>query len=58
MSVIPRSIASWMVRMDCVSSVPPHIHPPIVHVPRAIREAVICVLGMPMTSILTLDLAV
>src|SRR5215204_1532497 len=28
-----------MVRMDSASSVPPHIQPPIAHVPSAMREA-------------------
>src|ERR1019366_868563 len=37
-SEIPRSIAEWIVRIDSCSSVPPHIHPPIAHVPRPMRE--------------------
>src|SRR5258708_6296646 len=41
MSVTPRSIAERMVRIDSSrSDLPPHIQPPIAHVPRAIREAV------------------
>src|SRR4030081_1611049 len=39
-SVIPRSIAERMVRIDSSrSEFPPHIQPPIAHVPSAMREA-------------------
>src|SRR5262249_36395271 len=38
-SVMPRSSAAQMVRIDCSSSVPPHIQPPIAHVPRPMRAA-------------------
>src|SRR6516164_7678845 len=37
-SVMPRSSAEQMVRIDRSSSVPPHIQPPIAHVPRPMRE--------------------
>src|SRR5271163_2193579 len=44
---MPRSSASWMVRIDCASSVPPHIHPPIAQVPRPMRETLS---GVPVIS--------
>jgi hypothetical protein len=37
-SVIPRSIAAWMVSMASCSPEPPHIQPPIAQVPRPIRD--------------------
>ena len=37
-SVTPRSTAERIVAIDRASSVPPHIQPPIAHVPRPIRE--------------------
>ena len=39
MRVMPRSIAERMVWTDSSTSVPPHIQPPMAHVPRAMREA-------------------
>src|ERR1700730_9616695 len=35
---MPPSTAAWIVLTDSSSSVPPHIQPPIAHVPRPIRE--------------------
>ena len=37
-NVIPRSSAAQIVRIERSSSVPPHIQPPIAHVPSPIRE--------------------
>src|SRR5260370_3399055 len=38
MRVMPRSTADRMVRIASISSVPPHIHPPIAHDPSPIRD--------------------
>src|SRR5271154_3135478 len=38
--LIPLSSAAWIVRIDSVSSVPPHIQPPMAQVPSATREPV------------------
>jgi hypothetical protein len=51
MIVIPWSIAVWIVPSASRMSVPPHIHPPIAHVPSAIREATIPVSLISMLSI-------
>jgi hypothetical protein len=49
--VMPRSIAAWIVAIDCCSSVPPHIHPPIAQVPRATRDDVMPVPAISICSI-------
>src|SRR5437868_1259928 len=38
MRLIPRSTAARIVAIDWLSSVPPHIQPPMAQVPSAIRE--------------------
>src|SRR5437879_11746407 len=38
MTLMPCSTAARIVAMDCVSSVPPHIQPPMAQVPRATRD--------------------
>src|SRR5229473_186023 len=50
MSVISRSIAAWIVLIDSASSEPPHIHPPIAHVPKPIRDTVRLVLDIVVNS--------
>src|SRR5471030_1581641 len=39
MRLMPRSSAAWIVPIAAVSSLPPHIHPPIAQVPSAILDA-------------------
>src|SRR6056297_1031176 len=51
MMLTPLSRAVWMVLMDWVSSVPPHIQPPIAQVPRATRVSCLSSPGMRMYSI-------
>src|SRR5437879_4623135 len=48
---MPRSSAVRIVLMASASSLPPHIHPPIAHVPSAIRELTIAVPGIIVSSI-------
>src|ERR1019366_5714788 len=50
MMVMPRSRALWIVRIDTWSSLTPHIHPPIAHVPSAIRVGVSFGPGMAIVS--------
>jgi hypothetical protein len=52
--VMPRSSAAWIVAIDCCSSVPPHIHPPIAHVPKAMRDDLIPVPAISICSIMKL----
>ncbi len=55
-SVMPRSTAERMVWTDSSRSVfPPHIHPPMAHVPRAMRDAVIPDVPIRMVSMSFLD---
>jgi len=35
----PASMLAWMAPTACPASVPPHIHPPIAHVPRPTTDA-------------------
>src|SRR5216683_8045948 len=50
-SVMPRSSAVRIVLMASPSSLPPHIHPPIDHVPSAMRELTSPVPSMSFCSI-------
>src|SRR5208283_5993781 len=36
--LIPWSSAAWMAAIDCRSSAPPHIHPPLTHAPKPTAE--------------------
>ena len=36
--LIPWSKAAWMAAIDCRSSAPPHIHPPVTHAPKPTAE--------------------
>src|SRR3954468_10666896 len=47
---MPCSIAARVVAMDCASSVPPHIQPPIAQVPSVTRDTWSDVPGMPACS--------
>src|ERR1700752_4173525 len=51
---MPCSKAARIVAMDSASSVPPHIQPPIAHVPIATGDTLIDVPGMLVNSILVL----
>src|SRR5579863_10076991 len=51
MRLMPWSRAARMVAMDWASSVPPHIHPPMAHVPMATRDTVSDVPAMAACSI-------
>src|SRR5258705_10538709 len=51
MRLTPWSSAARMVETDSLSSVPPHIHPPMAQVPRATREIWIAVPGIPANSV-------
>jgi hypothetical protein len=48
---MPCSNAARMVEIDSASSVPPHIHPPIAHVPSATADTLREVPGILASSI-------
>src|SRR3977135_4459655 len=50
MTLMPCSNAARIVETDSVSSVPPHIHPPMAQVPIATRDILIPVPGMSANS--------
>ena len=50
MRLMPRSSAAWMALMASLSLLPPHIQPPIAHVPSATREARMEVPGISTNS--------
>lgn len=54
MNVIPFSKAAWIVLIAFSSSVPPHMVPPMAHVPNPILEASISVLEILICSIIPL----